>query len=298
MPDSSAHDENQLTPKAVGHGPVRLRDDKGRQPAASADSPREPAGDAVGSISAQAQETAERLQVAAAELQEQSRAELAAARDAAHDQHEQELERARMAIASLTSHLGSVQTQVTASSERVRRAAEVMALAFENLAREQLEAMREQVVAASSAVDLMAAGMAASDSEERQPAQAAPERAAAEDFKEGPAAVEPEAATADAVADAATPDEPPAPPALPDDLSGSAAELLEDAEPTPDESAPDGAPQSTSDLQHARLTAVNLALNGTPRVETAQHLATTFGLNDEEISPLLDDVYRLAEEAS
>jgi hypothetical protein len=290
MPDPSAHDENELTRKAVGHGPVRLRDEQGQEPVAGAEGPAEPVDDAVGSIITQAQETAELLQVAAAELQAQSRADLAAARHTAREQHDQDLERARMAISSLMSHLDTVQTRVTTSAERVRSAAEEVAVAFEDLARERLQAMREQVEAASSAVDLIAAGMAATEGEERERAGAEPEAASGDDI----------------AADAAAPDEPPAGAALPqdpaepggalpEDPAGSAAELLDEAEPAPDESA--GAPQTTSDLQRARLAAVNLALNGTPREETAQHLADSFGLQDGEMSSLLDDVYRLAEEA-
>jgi hypothetical protein len=52
-----------------------------------------------------------------------------------------------------------------------------------------------------------------------------------------------------------------------------------------------------SDASRARLIAVNMALNGVPRDETAQHLRENFELSDEQMSALLDDVCRLTDDA-
>jgi hypothetical protein len=51
-------------------------------------------------------------------------------------------------------------------------------------------------------------------------------------------------------------------------------------------SPPDASP---SDDDGARLVALNMALNGTPREETERYLAEHFGAQDVE--GLLDDVY-------
>ncbi|MDQ4071700.1 MAG: hypothetical protein M3088_02340, partial [Actinomycetota bacterium] len=45
---------------------------------------------------------------------------------------------------------------------------------------------------------------------------------------------------------------------------------------------------ATADVEGARLIALNMALSGSPRDETADYLRDTFGLEDDE---LLDDVY-------
>lgn len=49
-----------------------------------------------------------------------------------------------------------------------------------------------------------------------------------------------------------------------------------------------GSSASTSDVEGARLIALNMALSGSPRAETADYLRETFGLDDDA---LLDDVY-------
>jgi DivIVA domain-containing protein len=50
-------------------------------------------------------------------------------------------------------------------------------------------------------------------------------------------------------------------------------------------------PPTEADLEGARLIAMNMALGGSPREETADYLRQTFGLDD---SALLDDVYERA----
>jgi DivIVA domain-containing protein len=58
---------------------------------------------------------------------------------------------------------------------------------------------------------------------------------------------------------------------------------VEEKEPTVDE------PSASGDSEGARLIALNMALNGTPRDETDRYLADHFELDDREA--LLDDVY-------
>ena len=62
-----------------------------------------------------------------------------------------------------------------------------------------------------------------------------------------------------------------------------------DDEPTPAAAAPEPAAPLDGDEAGARLTALNMALGGTPREETARYLAEHYSLADPEA--LLDDVY-------
>jgi hypothetical protein len=59
---------------------------------------------------------------------------------------------------------------------------------------------------------------------------------------------------------------------------------------TPAASAPDGGPDET---EGARLVALNMALDGTPREQTAQYLSEHFRLADRD--GLLDEVYSSVE---
>lgn len=70
-------------------------------------------------------------------------------------------------------------------------------------------------------------------------------------------------------------------------LAEGIAVLHETAPEEPAEPAPEGQPDG--DEAGARLTALNMALGGTPREETARYLAEHYALADPEA--LLDDVY-------
>ena len=61
-------------------------------------------------------------------------------------------------------------------------------------------------------------------------------------------------------------------------------------EPAPEPAAPAGGGGGSS--EGARLVALNMALNGTPREETAAYLAENFDLADQDA--LLDEVYSRA----
>jgi DivIVA domain-containing protein len=82
------------------------------------------------------------------------------------------------------------------------------------------------------------------------------------------------------------------PPAAPDEIV-SVPGPPEEPEPEPElpAAAGNGAP-SSEDEAGARLIALNMALSGTPREETARYLAEHFTLADPEA--LLDDVYNRA----
>jgi DivIVA domain-containing protein len=60
-------------------------------------------------------------------------------------------------------------------------------------------------------------------------------------------------------------------------------------EPVAEEAAPDGNGDRAEDAEGARLVALNMALNGTPREETDQYLAEHFALDNR--TTLLDEVY-------
>jgi DivIVA domain-containing protein len=72
------------------------------------------------------------------------------------------------------------------------------------------------------------------------------------------------------------------------DMAGAPPEPEPAPEPEP-EPAPEPAAASDGDEAGARLIALNMALSGTPREETARYLADNFTLADPE--GLLDDVY-------
>ena len=68
---------------------------------------------------------------------------------------------------------------------------------------------------------------------------------------------------------------------------------VEEKEPTVEEKEPTvEAPSASGDSEGARLIALNMALNGTPRAETDRYLAEHFVLDDREA--LLDEVYARA----
>jgi hypothetical protein len=67
-----------------------------------------------------------------------------------------------------------------------------------------------------------------------------------------------------------------------------ALEREPEAAPEP-EPAAEALPEGDDDSEGARLIALNMALNGTPREETDRYLAENFRLSDRE--KLLDEVY-------
>jgi DivIVA domain-containing protein len=73
-------------------------------------------------------------------------------------------------------------------------------------------------------------------------------------------------------------------------LHADAVGLGADEPPVPEE---DLAPSPNGDEAGARLIALNMALSGTPREETARYLAEHFALDDAQA--LLDDVYERAD---
>jgi DivIVA domain-containing protein len=107
----------------------------------------------------------------------------------------------------------------------------------------------------------------------------------------GAAGFEPDAAAAPAAARGASPE----PAVAAADLGDEADVEVEDA---PFEDGEDGASlnggegEGSADEEGARLIALNMALNGTPREETEQYLQENFDLPDPEA--LLDDVYARA----
>jgi DivIVA domain-containing protein len=92
------------------------------------------------------------------------------------------------------------------------------------------------------------------------------------------------AAGAEPAATGAAGAEPAAPP--PDDTTAA-------DEPPPEEDVAAAAPSPNGDEAGARLIALNMALGGTPREETARYLAEHYTLDDPEA--LLDDVYERAD---
>jgi DivIVA domain-containing protein len=78
----------------------------------------------------------------------------------------------------------------------------------------------------------------------------------------------------------------------PDEVSASPDEVVPAAETAADVSAPDEVAPLNGDEAGARLIALNMALSGTPREETAAYLAEHYDLADAD--SLLDDVYSRA----
>jgi len=73
------------------------------------------------------------------------------------------------------------------------------------------------------------------------------------------------------------------------DVAGAPPEPAVEPEPEPEPAPP---PAGNGDEAGARLIALNMALSGTPREETARYLADNYALEDAE--GLLDDVYERA----
>ena len=67
------------------------------------------------------------------------------------------------------------------------------------------------------------------------------------------------------------------------------AEAEPEAEPEPEPAASGAGGRSIRGAEGARLIALNMALNGTPRDETARYLEQNFELEDQDA--LLDEVY-------
>jgi DivIVA domain-containing protein len=103
------------------------------------------------------------------------------------------------------------------------------------------------------------------------------------------AGFEPEAGSVPAAARGASAEPAVAVDDLEDDLDADDAPFEEDAE---DEATVNGSGDRPADEEGARLIALNMALNGTPREETEQYLQENFDLADPEA--LLDDVYARA----
>jgi hypothetical protein len=73
------------------------------------------------------------------------------------------------------------------------------------------------------------------------------------------------------------------------DVSGTPADEAAAPPAEPEVAAPADPPAANGDEAGARLIALNMALSGTPREETARYLADNYTLDDPE--GLLDDVY-------
>ena len=67
------------------------------------------------------------------------------------------------------------------------------------------------------------------------------------------------------------------------------AEVVEEAEPVSVEAAEEAPAPEEEGAEGARLIALNMALNGTPREETARYLEENFDLNNADA--ILDEVY-------
>lgn len=107
-----------------------------------------------------------------------------------------------------------------------------------------------------------------------------------------PQRFEAEPATAQASAPPPPPAAPPAPPEHHDEppfYEPPPSERERDREPEPAATAEHGDGDGNDDAEGARLIALNMALNGTPRDETARYLSENFRLSDAD--GLLDEVY-------
>jgi hypothetical protein len=82
-------------------------------------------------------------------------------------------------------------------------------------------------------------------------------------------------------------------PAVPDEIVSIPSPPTPPETPDPEPATGNGGPAS-DDEAGARLIALNMALSGTPREETARYLAEHFTLADPDA--LLDDVYTRADE--
>ncbi|HEY2603085.1 MAG TPA: hypothetical protein VGI67_16120, partial [Thermoleophilaceae bacterium] len=82
---------------------------------------------------------------------------------------------------------------------------------------------------------------------------------------------------------------PPTPEPTANGASHEPEPVAETAAPEPEAPPPATRPPTPAGPEGARLVALNMALNGTPREEAARYLADNFQLDDQEA--ILDDVY-------
>jgi DivIVA domain-containing protein len=215
----------------------------------------------AGAASEQVRVIVEAAESTAAEIRTQAEDEARTTRDGARA----EADKTKAdAVAQSQQHVGQVEDAAKTMLQRVD--------AMESELSALVESLRTGANRLTADLTLLRGNMgelrgAATDSEEASAAEAA---AMEEPAVEEPAAPEPEAAVAE---------EAPAFEEEPDEGKGPAVEEPAAAEP---ETPPD-------DSEGARLIALNMALNGTPREETDRYLADNFQLEDRQA--LLDEVY-------
>jgi hypothetical protein len=259
-------------------------------------------------------------EAAAADIERQARDEASATRDAserdAAGTRNEAIAQARAHVAAvaqatavLLERVGTVDGEVAALLESLRGGAGRLA---SDLAALDVNMGELYDAASGSPATRAVAGEAAA-----QPSVPAPPLPPATPLPDAAAPVTPRpaaAAPAPPLPAAAAPASPrpaaaaPAPPLTPPPASGAAAPQVKRARDTPpplapderaepsvhvDPEAPAGTTEGNGDLDSARLVALNMALNGESREDTARYLAENYELADQR--RLVDEVYAAVE---
>src|SRR5215212_17631 len=185
-------------------------------------------------------------------------------------------------------------TLATGASEHVRQivaAAEASAAEIKAEAEREAEALRdtaaaearEHVARVSEAARALTDGIGAMEAELRRLVEGLEAELGSD---AAPLAREPETTSVPEPSRAPQPTPAPADPgAEADDVADRAVDAEPDEAPAEEPAMPDGG----DDSEGARLIALNMALNGSPRDETDRYLAEHFNLDDREA--MLDEVY-------
>jgi DivIVA domain-containing protein len=271
-------------------------------------------------IQARAQQEARELRSEATQratqLRERASQEAAAERERAAEQSREYLGRVSESTSQMLERLGTIDGELNTLTDSLRAAAERVRGELERLQSELGELRKasaagpgatEEAVSAQAPAEVQHSPTAPPAFEGRrvegQPVEGQfVERQAAErQVVEGQpvaAVAEPaheSAKVGDRPPEHAVPEAAPSPPSGPPAPEAAAAPsqapVAQAASVVPEESpaAPAPDPTKTQDNEGARLIALNMALDGAPREETARYLAENFTLQDRE--SLLDEVY-------
>jgi DivIVA domain-containing protein len=239
----------------------------------------EAAEKSAGEIQAQAEAEAKRITDDASrrsrETREKADSDAVERVRKAEEATERTLERANGVETEIDRLLGDLKSAANGLVENVNGASRSLA--------SELDSMRSEFATVREARLEPTRGGGPADDDDAGPPDAEPEvvaetAAVAADDGQG----EPEAAFETAVEE-------------PADESEPALEAVEEPEPEPEpepaaeEPAPASSGRSIRGAEGARLIALNMALNGTPRDETARYLSQNFELDDQDA--LLDEVY-------
>lgn len=183
------------------------------------------------------------------------------------------------------------ETRASSAAEQVREIVGAAERSAEEIRRDAAEQAREHVAAVARAAERMLERIREMEADVAELAGSARAEAVAPPEPATPAEAAPRAATAPPEATAPPAKTAPREATAPPEETGPPAATAPREETAPAEAAP-GNGARTDDEEAARLVALDMALNGTPREDARRYLDEQFELADPD--GLLDDVYARA----